>query len=77
MNRAWLDEPERRRLRPQHRLRRDTAQRPRYLLRRLQPLLRRRAGEPLSWQVGVYVESPPETRDEVLEILNEIRSQTP
>lgn len=35
------------------------------------------AGEPLSWQVGVYVESPPETRDEVLEILNDIRSQTP
>ena len=34
-------------------------------------------GEPLSWQVGVYVESPPETRDEVLKILNEIRSQTP
>lgn len=34
-------------------------------------------GEPLSWQVGVYVESPPETRDEVLGILNEIRSQTP
>jgi len=27
--------------------------------------------------VGVYVESPLETRDEVLEILNEIRSQTP
>jgi len=35
------------------------------------------AGGPLAWQVGVYVESPPETRDEVLMILNDIRSQTP
>ncbi|MPZ67509.1 MAG: hypothetical protein GEU83_19120 [Pseudonocardiaceae bacterium] len=33
-------------------------------------------GEPLSWQVGVYVESPFETRDEVLKILNDVRSQT-
>lgn len=35
------------------------------------------SGEPLSWQVGVYVESPFETRDEVLKILNDVRSQTP
>lgn len=33
--------------------------------------------EPLGWQVGVYVESTPETRDEVLKLLNEVRSQTP
>jgi hypothetical protein len=32
------------------------------------------AGE-LRWMVGVYVESPPDTRDEVLKILNDIVSQ--
>lgn len=31
---------------------------------------------PLRWLVGVYVESPPETRDDVLKILNDVVSQT-
>lgn len=34
-------------------------------------------GQPLKWQIGVYVESPPDTRDEVLKMMNDIRSQTP
>lgn len=31
---------------------------------------------PLRWLVGVYAESPPETRDDVLKIVNDIVSQT-
>lgn len=36
-----------------------------------------RAGGPLKWQVGVYVESPPATKGAVLKLLNEVRTQTP
>jgi hypothetical protein len=36
-----------------------------------------RTGQPLRWQVGVYVESPPDTRAEVQKILNDIVTQTP
>jgi hypothetical protein len=34
-------------------------------------------GQPLKWQVGVFVKSPPETAGDVQKILNDIASQTP
>jgi hypothetical protein len=34
-------------------------------------------GQPLKWQVGVFVQSPPETKDAVLKTLNDIFTQTP
>jgi hypothetical protein len=34
-------------------------------------------GQPLKWQVGVFVKSPPETAGDVQKILNDIYSQTP
>jgi hypothetical protein len=34
------------------------------------------AGGELRWLVGVYVESPPQTRDQVLKLLNDIISQS-
>ena len=32
-------------------------------------------GQSMRWQVGVYVESPGDTRDEVLKIMNDIVTQ--
>jgi hypothetical protein len=34
-------------------------------------------GGPLRWQVGVYVESPAQTRAQVQKVLNDIATQTP
>jgi hypothetical protein len=34
-------------------------------------------GQPLKWQVGVTIKSPPETASDVQKILNDIYSQTP
>lgn len=78
MNRAWLDEPERAVAFDPSTVYVETPRSDRgtYSVD-FSHFFAAAAGEPLSWQVGVYVESPLETRDEVLEILNEIRSQTP
>ncbi len=78
MNRAWLDEPERAVAFDPSTVYVETPRSDRgtYSVD-FSHFFAAVPGEPLSWQVGVYVESPPETRDEVLEILNEIRSQTP
>ncbi len=78
MNRAWLDEPERAVALGPSTVYVETPRSDRgtYSVD-FSHFFAAAAGEPLSWQVGVYVESPPETRDEVLEILNDIRSQTP
>ncbi len=34
-------------------------------------------GQPLKWQVGVFVKSPPETAGDVQKVLNDIATQTP
>ena len=78
MNRAWLDEPERAVAFDASTVYVETSRTDRgtYSVD-FSHFFAAVPGEPLSWQVGVYVESPPETRDEVLRILNEVRSQTP
>jgi hypothetical protein len=79
MDRAWFDEPARALPGDDDRTSYVETQRnarDRYSLD-LSRFFAVRAGQPLRWQVGVYAESPPETRGQVQKILNDIVTQTP
>lgn len=78
LNRAWLDEPDRAVAADPTTFYVETPLTPRgsYSVD-FSHFFAEPGGGPPAWQVGVYVESPPETRDEVLMILNDIWSQTP
>jgi hypothetical protein len=78
MDNAWFDEPANARRRADERTsfvetRRDAAGFYTVALSRFTPA----ADQPLKWQVGVFVKSPPQTAGAVQKILNDIYSQTP